>query len=117
MLPNQNSITCSTVQDVASFLHKSVATIYTLRSRSPESLPPVLPVPGSSTLLFVNVHEWAAGLMLAANQPIPKFPVTTPEVATATALNLTAPTPPLKRGRPSHASRKAAAEKENKKGA
>ena len=81
-------ITTHSVEEVADFLHKSVHSVYSDVSRKPESLPPILRVPGSSKLLFCNMYEWAAGLLENA------VPVARVELIKK-----------KKRGRPSHSSK------------
>lgn len=56
-------ITTHTPQEVAKFLHKSLASVYSDVSRNSNGLPPRLIVPGSSKLLFCCLNEWAAGLL------------------------------------------------------
>jgi hypothetical protein len=51
------------ISEVAAFLKKSKASIYSDLSRNPSSLPPRIEVPNSSRLLFANLHIWAAGLI------------------------------------------------------
>jgi len=52
-----------TIQQLANFIHKKPASIYSDTLRRPESLPPILRIPGSKKLLFVNPRQWAAGLL------------------------------------------------------
>ena len=80
-------IELSTVNELAVFLKKKPSSIYADLSRRPSSLPPVFRAPGSSKLLFVNIHQWAEDLMLKQGIAIPS---STPPI----------PTPIKKRGRP-----------------
>lgn len=57
------SLKLSTVQHLAEFLNKSPSTIYSDTIRRPESLPPIVRLPGSSRLLFANMEEWAASFV------------------------------------------------------
>lgn len=52
-----------TVLQLAEFLKKKPATIYSDLIRRPESLPPTLKIPRSSRVLFVNPRQWAAGFV------------------------------------------------------
>ena len=49
-----------TAEDLAPILHRTVETIKTDPRRRPQSLPPTLPIPGSSRLLWheSDVNEW-----------------------------------------------------------
>lgn len=52
-----------TLPQLAEFIKKKPASIYSDLLRRPESLPPVLRIPGSKKLLFVNPRQWAASLL------------------------------------------------------
>lgn len=51
-----------TVDDLASFIHKSVASIRSDSTRNPQSLPPVCRLPGTKRLLWriEDVEQWLA---------------------------------------------------------
>ena len=66
-------VTTHDVEEVAVFLKKSVPTIYSDSKRRPESLPPRIKIPGSSRLLFANLHQWASGLILHPALDAPKL--------------------------------------------
>lgn len=53
-----------TLQQLASFLKKKPASIYSDTRRRPDCLPPILRIPGSSKLLFVNPRQWAASFVV-----------------------------------------------------
>ena len=48
----------STVSELSELLKKSTSSIYSDSIRNPSVLPPILRIPGSRKLLFVNVEEW-----------------------------------------------------------
>jgi hypothetical protein len=60
-------IELSTVLELAAFIKKKPATIYSDLVRRPESLPPVVRVPGSRKPLFVNMRQWIMGLVAIQN--------------------------------------------------
>lgn len=55
-----------TVFQLAEFLKKKPSTIYSDSIRRPECLPPILRVPGSSKILFINPRQWAASFIQLA---------------------------------------------------
>ena len=57
-----------TIQQLAEFIHKKPASIYSDTLRRPNSLPPILRIPGSKKLLFVNPKKWASDLLLAGQK-------------------------------------------------
>lgn len=57
-----------TIQQLAEFIHKKPASIYSDTLRRPDSLPPILRIPGSKKLLFVNPRKWASVLLQASKK-------------------------------------------------
>lgn len=52
-----------TIQQLAEFIKKKPASIYSDLLRRPDVLPTVLRIPGSSKILFVNPRKWAASFL------------------------------------------------------
>lgn len=67
-----------TLQQLSEFIKKKPASIYSDLLRRPESLPPVLKIPGSKKLLFVNPQKWATAL-LAVQKMSKEPPISTPK--------------------------------------
>ena len=57
-----------TIQQLAEFIHKKPASIYSDTLRRTHSLPPILRIPGCKKLLFVNPHKWASDLLAGAQK-------------------------------------------------
>ena len=53
----------STISETSEKIRRAKSTIYSDLNRNPNSLPPVLKIPGSSKVLFVNVDLWLKNLM------------------------------------------------------
>jgi len=57
-----------TVEDLAAFLHKSIASIRSDATRNPQSLPPICRLPGTKRLLWrsEDVEQWLARYVTSA---------------------------------------------------
>lgn len=63
-----------TIDELADFLKKSRATIYSDLTRRPHALPPRVRIPGSSKVLFKDPPAWLAQFVEAATKPEPIEP-------------------------------------------
>ncbi len=64
-------VVLSTISDLSEKIKRAKSTIYSDLNRNPSSLPPVLKIPGSGKVLFVNVDLWL--LNLAKDQGIVSY--------------------------------------------
>ena len=60
------------VEELASYLHKSVASIRSDATRNPQSLPPICRLPGTKRLLWriEDVEQWLAQYVAEASSPL-----------------------------------------------
>ena len=58
-----------TVEELSVLIRKAPQTIYNDLCRNPRSLPPIVNIPGSRRILFVNVDEWLASHIKTHQSP------------------------------------------------
>ncbi len=93
-------IILSTISETAEKIKRAKSTIYSDLNRNPGSLPPLLKIPGSSKLLFINVDTWLMK-MIEDQGVILDFNVRNDDVSPPVAAK-------KKRGRPTNAAKIAA---------
>lgn len=89
----------TTVEQLAQLIHKSPSTIRADLSRSPESLPPFVKLPGSVRVFFVDVDDWLNQAIERGLQQSQRRI----EARTAMLAEREPSPPPRRRGRPTKA--------------
>ena len=76
MSPNDQDLRLLVVEDLAAILGRAVSSIRSDASRCPQSLPPMIRIPGARRLLWrrQDVETWLAGLVVQTTPLSPAPP-------------------------------------------